>query len=868
MHPSHSSAGLRRKSSVFPVISILILVCLVWSLASCSKVTPTAGTAIPTKTAALPSATPTQVPPTLPPALVETDPLAGAQIALENPITFYFNQAMQRTSVEAAVSGEPALSGSFSWKDDSTVTFKPDKPLLPGTSQVITIGTNAQSAKGMALLQPVSLSYATSPYLTLVQSLPAADSSDVDPTSAVVAAFNQPVVALGADPASLPAGFSLTPSAQGKGEWINTSSYIFYPETAMAGGVHYTVSINKDLTSTTGAPLEAPASWSFDTVLPRLVSATPTESNYVRLDASVQLNFSYSMDAASVEANFSLQTGDGNAVSGQSGWNDNFTTFAFTPTSLLQRDSSYSIVLGDQAAALGGTPLGTPLHQTWRTVSDLSITSSMPAEGGIWSIYNGLALYLTSYVNTDTINDYVTFAPSAPNTGAWFDEGQMALYFYGTFDPDTDYTLTVSPDLADYWGSQLGQAYTLHFRTEPLRGSVQFPYNSDTTFLTTQDKGILALVTNLSEIPITVGTMTKEDLVQMMGMNGYDFRQSFIPADADSWTFHPEVPANQATEVTIPVAPDGQPRSPGLYFMRLNLPDNFGYTDTLIIAVSRYQTTLKMSPSEAFVWAVDLDTNTPTPNLPVTVYEQSGSVMASGTTDENGVFQGSLAPYTDTYSSPFVILGQEGEDNFGFALVYWDEGISPYAFDITTVSFPAEIKGYLYTDRPIYRPGDTVHFRVVARQASNGHYSLPDLSSYHLEISSPAGETVASFDLPLSAFGTAQSEYSLPIDIIPGDYSFHDKDYTLYIGFKVADYRKPEINLQVAFQSTDVISGTTLSAQVNARYFYDAPAGNLPVHWVLYRQPAYFDIPNYQVGPVDTSWLEAYSYHFPPYGSG
>ena len=172
------------------------------------------------------------MPQTLPPALVETDPLPGAQIALKNPITFYFNQPMQRTSVEAALTGEPALSGSFSWQDDSTVTFTPDKPLLPGTSQVINIGTNAQSAKGMALLRPISLSYSTSPYLTLVQSLPAADSTDVDPTSAVVAAFNQPVVALGADPASLPAGFTLTPSAQGKGEWINTSTYIFYPATS------------------------------------------------------------------------------------------------------------------------------------------------------------------------------------------------------------------------------------------------------------------------------------------------------------------------------------------------------------------------------------------------------------------------------------------------------------------------------------------------------------------------------------------------------------------------------------------------------------------------------------------------------------
>ena len=114
---------------------------------------------------------------------------------------------MQHASVEGAVTGEPALSGSFNWQDDSTLTFTPDTSLLPGTSLTINIGTTAQSAKGMALLRPISLSYTTSAYLNLVQSLPEADASDVNPTSAVVAAFNQPVVPLGADPASLPVGF-------------------------------------------------------------------------------------------------------------------------------------------------------------------------------------------------------------------------------------------------------------------------------------------------------------------------------------------------------------------------------------------------------------------------------------------------------------------------------------------------------------------------------------------------------------------------------------------------------------------------------------------------------------------------------------
>jgi hypothetical protein len=73
----------------------------------------------------------------------------------------------------------------------------------------------------------LSLSYTTGDYLRLVQNLPDHNARDVNPTSAIVAAFNQPVVALGADPASLPAAFTLSPTAAGQGEWINTGC-IFY----------------------------------------------------------------------------------------------------------------------------------------------------------------------------------------------------------------------------------------------------------------------------------------------------------------------------------------------------------------------------------------------------------------------------------------------------------------------------------------------------------------------------------------------------------------------------------------------------------------------------------------------------------------
>jgi uncharacterized protein YfaS (alpha-2-macroglobulin family) len=74
----------------------------------------------------------------------------------------------------------------------------------------------------------------------------------------------------------------------------------------------------------------------------------------------------------------------------------------------------------------------------------------------------------------------------------------------------------------------------------------------------------------------------------------------------------------------------------------------------------------------------------------------------------------------------------------------------------------------------------------------------------------------------------------------------------------VAEYRKPEIDLSVAFPSEQAQAGDPLTATVNARYFFDAPAGNVPLTWTLSRQPSNFFLPGYHVGKQDLRWLSPY----------
>jgi uncharacterized protein YfaS (alpha-2-macroglobulin family) len=80
----------------------------------------------------------------------------------------------------------------------------------------------------------------------------------------------------------------------------------------------------------------------------------------------------------------------------------------------------------------------------------------------------------------------------------------------------------------------------------------------------------------------------------------------------------------------------------------------------------------------------------------------------------------------------YAILGEPGEDDFGAALSSWSQGLDVYFFGYIADYRPPHLEAYLYTDRPVYRPGQTVFFRAIARQAYNGRYTIPEQSNLRL----------------------------------------------------------------------------------------------------------------------------------------
>src|SRR4029079_4492952 len=115
----------------------------------------------------------------------------------------------------------------------------------------------------------------------------------------------------------------------------------------------------------------------------------------------------------------------------------------------------------------------------------------------------------------------------------------------------------------------------------------------------------------------------------------------------------------------------------------------------------------KSDSATSMVWLTDLRTGKPVAGVPVAFYNQ-GNQVANGTTAQDGTELAEVRPDPVVSYAPLVaIAGEPGEENFAVVSSDWSSGIAIWDFNISGGWSLDALQSYFYTDRPIYRPGQT-----------------------------------------------------------------------------------------------------------------------------------------------------------------
>ncbi|MFA6449816.1 MAG: MG2 domain-containing protein [bacterium] len=151
-------------------------------------------------------------------------------------------------------------------------------------------------------------------------------------------------------------------------------------------------------------------------------------------------------------------------------------------------------------------------------------------------------------------------------------------------------------------------------------------------------------------------------------------------------------------------------------------------------------------------------------------------------------------------------------------------------------------KAYVYTDRPIYRPNQTVNIRGIIRTEADAGYKLPEGKTVKITIRDPRGNEVSKTEAELSEFGSYSTEYKIGEEPPLGQYNVVTEiDGSVYNSeFSIEEYRKPEYEISVTPDSDTYVQGDALKFTVDAKYYFGEPVKKAAVSYTLYRRQIYW----------------------------
>ena len=266
----------------------------------------------------------------------------------------------------------------------------------------------------------------------------------------------------------------------------------------------------------------------------------------------------------------------------------------------------------------------------------------------------------------------------------------------------------------------------------------------------------------------------------------------------------------------------------GLYLVEATDGHYKAYT---LLMVGRMVLITRTTTGTILAFAVDRQTGAPIANAQI-VWGIGRKEQGRATTDADGVAELHGAPSKQSEEDSLWITASTGSE---FAAV------TPMAWSFNN-SGTSKLASYVYTDRPVYRPGHTVHWKALLRARVENHLELPKIPSMHVRIADEQDHRIFDQQMPVTAEGAVSGDIAIPAGAALGYYTIRlgDTDSEVSGSFHVEDYRKPEYQVRVTAQYLRVLQGQTNQIVIDSRYFFGEPVAFGKVKYRIYHSPHYW----------------------------
>lgn len=842
------------RSGYFKLFSLLTALFLIFELTGYNLTFAKAAeiTATPTPTpnlTPLPSLTPT------PMVKDDADPVAWLDGALDmeqfppkGALTVHFNAPMLTGSSPNPVLVWPALKGIASWNDTNTIlTFQPDGLLDSKKTYTFFLDPALRSAAGKELKDAPEWVVHVQSGPSVITLQPAAGALDLRSLQIEIT-FDRAM-----QTTSNTKVFSITPEIPFEITWASERILRIKLERYFEYNQRYDLSLGggggeNSLFAADGTYLPEDYHW-FYAQSPFTATATVTGGQ------TVEVNFNVALEQKTSNLSFSISP----ALPGEWKW-ISATKVEFT---------AFDTILASQEYKLAFTK---PLVDHYGIKTTIPPTLSFSGLPPIHLIGTNLKRNEYNendtrwYVDADTESIQVEFAtpvdhasaekafsldPAAPGKFTWkqVNNSDWEILTY-TFDDllktSNEYTIQIDTTLVDRQGQPvILQPYEEAFHATAPSGPTFGQYGENIQVIDADGPRQIQFGGNTDGIYFAA---YKFDLVDFTKLYAAHFNSSYysyydsnkvqsnipIPNSAKPvavWSDFTKRVINTYNEIVIKTTlPDAL--VPGLYVLNTGVKNRL--YDQIFLVVTRNTLVVKEDVNGLFVWLTSINGKN-VPDAEISVYTKSGEKISAGKTDANGQYRVPIPVETELALVSARTQGKDQSEDVtlsGFA--GWSSSTyGRYYYRPSNMSYGQPYLIYLYTERPIYRPGQKVNFKALVRKDNDLHYEVPKVDTpVKIRVMDARSNLIESFELRTNDFGTVNGSFTVSEGAMLGSYKIESEveGITNEQSFKVEDYRKPDYQIKLTSlqpEKKDIFArGEEIKMQINASYYFGEPLAN------------------------------------------
>lgn len=290
----------------------------------------------------------------------------------------------------------------------------------------------------------------------------------------------------------------------------------------------------------------------------------------------------------------------------------------------------------------------------------------------------------------------------------------------------------------------------------------------------------------------------------------------------------------------------------GIWYLRISAGGKLTHA---YIVRSDMGAVVKEGNNEFILWAQDFKTKKSITDAQVKIYnlENSQSELWGSGFNSDGIAVAPLKTEAD------IAILSRGEDRAVVPINLQNLNTAYSYNQFTRKSLHNKL--FVFTDRPLYKPGDKMYFKSILREDDDARYSIPT-GVARVKITYGWGDDniISDKNYPISSTGSVVGDWSIPANAKTGSYivtiSTGDGS-TESVYFSVEFFRKPEYSLDLSSTKTEFVSGDKAEFILSGNYFSGQALSNQKVSYTVYSSD-YYEY-NY-VSELQTNVTDDYRY--------